>query len=243
MIEPPGSRSKTLASTVCEDLRREIIAGAFKPGEKLRLRDLSTRFQMGLSPIREALNRLTSDGLVELSDLRGFYVAPLTEADLDELIRARCWLNALAVRESIARGDAAWEEAIVLAHHRLSRTPRWLEGSTRVNSQWEVEHRAFHAAIIAACGSKWITNYCEQLFDLADRYRQLSRKAPRAQERERQGSEHRAIMDACFARNADEAAKLLTRHLERTAELCRSELQRIAAQARGVTRAPHRSRN
>jgi GntR family carbon starvation induced transcriptional regulator len=231
-------KAQTLASSVCVDLRRDIIAGAYKPGEKLALHALSEKFQMGLSPIREALNRLSRDGLVDQRDLRGFYVAPLTEVDLDELIRARSWLNALGVRESIARGDSAWEESVVLAHHRLSRTPRWNEDATQVNWDWEVEHRVFHAALLSACGSRWITSYCEQLFDLADRYRQLARQAPSAQVR--QESEHRLIMEACVARKADEAVALLTEHLERTAELCRSELRRIAAETSPRTRRQQR---
>lgn len=230
---PDRMASQTLASAVCANLRQEIIAGSLRPGQKLRLRELADRFRVGLSPIREALNRLVSDGFVELFDLRGFSVSRLTEADLDELIRARCWLNEIGVRQSIARGDAAWEESVVIAHHRLSRTPRWVSEGI-VNQQWEMEHRAFHAAILSACGSGWITRYCEQLFDLADRYRRLSRLAPSAQER--QGNEHQAIMAACIARNADEAASLLNRHLQRTAELCREELRRLNAEAANQSR-------
>lgn len=239
LLNPTGAKSQTLTSLVCTDLRRDIIVGTYEPGEKLRLRMLSERFQVGLSPIREALNRLSRDGLVEQCDLRGFFVPPLTEVDLDELVRARCWLNALAVRESIARGDTAWEESVVLTHHRLSRMPRWIPNTTQVNRDWELAHRAFHAALLGACGTRWITDYCAQLFDLADRYRQLSRQATGAQER--QGAEHRAIMEACLARNADEAAALLTAHLERTAELCRSELRRLADEKGVQKRRPQRN--
>lgn len=77
LLNPTGAKSQTLTSLVCTDLRRDIIVGTYEPGEKLRLRMLSERFQVGLSPIREALNRLSRDGLVEQCDLRGFFVPPL----------------------------------------------------------------------------------------------------------------------------------------------------------------------
>ena len=124
MTPPPPS---TLASRVYEDLRRDVIQARFTAGQKLLLKDLCARYSAGLSPVREALNRLAGDGLVEQSDQRGFSVTQIDLAGLDELTRTRSWLYALALRESIAHGDAAWEEALVLAFHRLSRAPRYIE--------------------------------------------------------------------------------------------------------------------
>jgi GntR family carbon starvation induced transcriptional regulator len=215
---------ETLASAAYARLRSDIIAGGFVGGAKLRIRQLCERYGVGLSPVREALNRLTRDGLVVQSDLHGFSVAPLGVDELEELTRTRCWLNERALRESIAHGDAAWEEAIVLAHHRLSRVPRWNgEGDeATVNPDWEIAHRAFHSALIAACGSRWLVNYCEHLFDVADRYRYLSR-TPVAR-RSRGPDEHVAIMQATLARGADRAVELLNTHFRKTAEHCRSVL-------------------
>ena len=152
-------------------------------------------------------------------------MAPLGLEELEELTKTRCWLNERALRESIANGDAAWEEAIVLAHYRLSRVPRWIgEGEVAaVNLEWEIAHRAFHSVLIAACGSRWLVNYCEHLFDVADRYRYLSRTP--AARRSRGPDEHAAIMQATLAREADRATELLNVHFCKTAEHCRSVLQ------------------
>ena len=98
---------ETLASQVYDRLRQDIISVAIEPGEKLHIRSLCARFDVGLSPMREALSRLSSEGLVAQSDHRGFAVAPMGEQDLVDLTRARCWLNELAIRKSIAHGDAA----------------------------------------------------------------------------------------------------------------------------------------
>src|SRR5262249_636506 len=143
------------------------------------------------------------------NDLHGFTVAPLGIGELDELTKTRCWLNERALRESIANGSPEWEEGIILSHYRLSRIARWNgDGDDMtVNPEWEIAHRAFHSALIAACGSRWLLNYCEHLFDVADRYRSLSR--PPAARRSRGPDEHAGIMQATLARDADLAVMLL----------------------------------
>jgi len=215
---------ETFASVAYARLRGEIIAGAFAGGEKLRIRHLCERFGFGISPVREALNRLSSDGFVVQNDLHGFRVAPLGLADLQELTRTRAWLNERALRESIAQGDRDWEEAIVIAHHRLAKTKRWLgeDAADGVNPKWEAAHRIFHAALIAGCGSRWLIGYCNQLFDMADRYRHMSRT--RASRRTRGPDEHRLIMEATIARDADLAVSRLIEHFQRTAEHCETTL-------------------
>lgn len=216
-LRPDG---ETFASVAYARLRGEIISGMFAGGEKLRVRQLCERLGFGISPVREALNRLSSDGFVVQSDLQGFRVAALSLDDLQELTRTRAWLNERALRESIARGDRAWEEAIVVSHHRLSRTRRWLgdEASDGVNPDWEAAHRAFHTSLIAGCQSRWLIGYCEQLFDMADRYRHMSRTA--TARRTRGPDEHRLIMEATVSRDADLAVSRLIEHFQKTAQHC-----------------------
>jgi GntR family transcriptional regulator, carbon starvation induced regulator len=218
-LRPEG---ETFASVAYARLRGEIISGMFVGGEKLRVRQVCERYGFGISPVREALNRLSSDGFVVQSDLQGFWVAALSAEDLLELTRTRAWLNERALRESVARGDRVWEEAIVVAHHRLSRTKRWLgeEASDGVNPEWETAHRAFHTSLIAGCESRWLIGYCEQLFDMADRYRNMSRTA--TSRRTRGPDEHRLIMEAAVARDADLAVSRLIEHFQKTAEHCKA---------------------
>ncbi len=220
---------ETFASATYAQLRRDITDGQFSADGRLRIRQLCERYKVGISPIREALNRLSRDGLVRQSDLQGFSVAPLTVDELDELTKTRCWLNEIALRESIKNGDANWEEQIVLAFHRLSRVTRWVDPDDQdnvlVNPEWEVAHRHYHASLIAASGSSLLRQYCEQLFDIADRYRHLSRTP--AAKRTRGRDEHRLIMEATIARDADKAVKLLCEHFQKTANLGR---QALAAQ-------------
>ena len=217
--------AKTLASIAYQRLREDIINARHAPGGKLRVQELSERYALGPSPIREALNRLSRDGLVTLNDRRGFSVTPLGRDHLEELTRTRCWLNELALRKAIENGDAAWEESIVLAYRRLTRLPRYREaegGEKTYNPAWETAHRAFHSTLIAACGSLWLIGFCEQLFDAADCYRHLSRVS--SIKRRQRMDEHQQMVNAIVARDADTAVALLTRHFTRTAELVRERL-------------------
>jgi DNA-binding GntR family transcriptional regulator len=226
MTPAESPSSETLASIAYQRLRSDIIGARHEPGAKLRVRELSGRYGLGPSPIREALNRLSRDGLVTLSDRRGFSVTPLGREHLDELTRTRCWLNELALRQAIANGDTAWEEGIAIAYHRLTRLPRYIDaepGAKSYNPDWERAHRAFHSALIAACDSRWLRSFCEQLFDAGDCYRHLSRVS--SLKRAERRNEHRQIFDAVLARDADTASALLTRHVTRTAELVRERLE------------------
>ena len=226
-IGKPEGAAGTLASSVYDMMRQDILKGDLPPGEKLRVEYLRDRYGVGASPIREALNRLSVDGVVMRVDQKGFRVATVSVAELDELIKTRCWLEETAIRESIAAGDDAWEERLVLTFHRLSKAPRSTEQITyAINPDWEVLHRAFHLALIGACGSRWLISYCEQLNDLADRYRQLAVRVtyPRRNELD----EHKAIMDAAVNRDPDRAVEVLMDHYRRTAEIIRDSVDQIS---------------
>ncbi len=179
---PEAPSAGTLASAAHARVRAEILSGAIPPGSRIHIRALCARLGLGLSPVREALNRLSAQGLVVQSDQRGFTAAPLDLADLADLTLARAAVNAAALRDALAHGDAAWEESLLLAHHRLARTPR----RAAVDPAWEARHAAFHAALLAGCRSGRLRLYAGQLFAMADRYRHLSRApegGPRATSR------------------------------------------------------------
>src|SRR5262245_57438916 len=118
---PDGESAKTLATHALHALRKNILDGVLAPGSRLRIDELRLRFGMGASPLREALSQLAAEGLVQRLDQRGFRVATADPAELSDLIASRCLIEAAALRASIAAGDEAWEERIVIAHRRLSR--------------------------------------------------------------------------------------------------------------------------
>jgi GntR family carbon starvation induced transcriptional regulator len=159
------------------------------------------------------------------SDQRGFSVAPVNEDRLDDLLRTRCSLNELALREAIKLGDAAWEEQVLLCAHRLQRIPRHSDTiEPRRNPDWEQAHVDFHRSILAACRSDILTTFCDQLFTEAERYRNMARSVGE-QRSSAAHDEHQEIAEATIKRRADDAVRLLNAHYTRTASLVRRFLQ------------------
>lgn len=203
----------TRAAAIADRIRAAILAGALAPGARIRLEELKAQFQVSWSPLREAMSRLLAEGLLQLDEGRAWRIAPVSRAELAEVIRLRCLLETLALRESVARGDDAWEANVLAAHHRLSK----LEGRREEPAgmqDWEAWHRAYHFSLIAACGSPLLLQLCGQLHDLNTRYRRLflsaypfDRDVP---------AEHRALTAAVIGRNADRACALLEKHIGRT---------------------------
>lgn len=218
MNERRDANGATLASDVYSRLRHDILSGVLSPGEKLRVELMRDRYSVGNSPVREALNRLSSDGLVVREDQKGFHVASVSRDELEELVRTRCWLEEIALRESIAHGGTAWEENLVLAFHRLSRVPRSAQERTySANPDWESHHQAFHKALIGAARSRWLDGFCLQLRDQANRYRQFAVAASYPNRNEL--DEHRAIFEAAIDGNSDAAVRHLHAHYQRTADI------------------------
>ena len=209
----------TLASTVYQQLRDDLLGGVLEAESKLRVEWVVSKYGAGASPVREALNRLASEGLLGRHDQRGFFIMPVTASELEELTRTRCWLEERALRESIAHRTAEWEEQLVLALHRLGRASRLSpQNPVSINPDWERLHRIFHRVLISACRSQWLVGFCDQLSDHAYRYRQMASDSESAQRDD--FGEHRRIAECALDGNADGAVEALINHYQLTAAMC-----------------------
>jgi DNA-binding GntR family transcriptional regulator len=205
--------SITHASSVFERIRNDILDGLLPPGGRLQIKALMESYGIGQTPLREALNRLSAEGMVISEDQRGFAVPGISADELVELTRTRCWLEERGLRESMAAANDAWEEAVLLAGHRLERTPRAPDGP--LAAAWEPRHREFHRLLVGNCGSRWLVGFCDQMTDRHQRYRRLASR--RAFPERDVLSEHRQIQEAVLKRDVDGAVALLTAHYQRTA--------------------------
>jgi DNA-binding GntR family transcriptional regulator len=219
----------TLASTVLDRLRADILQGKLAPGEKLRLEHLTESYRAGRTPLREACCRLASEGLVTIEDQRGFRVTPISRADLLDLTRTRQQIESLALRAAITNGDVAWEGEITAALHRLLRRSTSGRGGPNasrrapsspahspLDDDWEAEHGRLHATLVSACGSPWLLRFHGLLFDQSERYRRLA-SAYGQPERDIDG-EHEALVRAALARDVERACALSVEHIARTTE-------------------------
>jgi DNA-binding GntR family transcriptional regulator len=209
----PESTGQTLATSIASRLRAQITNGQIPPGEKLRLDDLRMSFGVSLSPLREALSRLSTEGFVVMEDQRGYRVAPVSENNLLEVTKLRREIESFALRESIRQGDDRWESEVVASLYRLDKLGRGETDPARLQD-WENAHRELHQRLLSACHMPLLLQFCSTLHDLSDRYRRLflqdhpiDRNVSR---------EHEDIVKATLERRADDACEMLRVHIERT---------------------------
>lgn len=200
-------------------VRRDILAAQWAPGGKLQPAVLAARYDTSTTVIREALTGLAGDDLVVIKPNRGFFVRDLNLVDLTDITELRCTTEALAVRLSIERGGLTWESGLIAAHHELTRTPRRTsEDPGHINEDWAVAHRAFHAKLLQACACPLMTRLAANLADHTELYRRWAAPSVAAIVRDVE-KEHRDILEAALARDADRAAALLRAHYQATVDV------------------------
>jgi DNA-binding GntR family transcriptional regulator len=211
-----------------DELRRELLECRFEPGQPLRIQDLCKRFEVGQGAVREALSRLTSDGLVEAEPQRGFRVTPVSVADLKDLTSTRIQIDQVCLRQAIALGDVQWESRILAAFHEMSRTPAVEPGSKprRFSSRFVTLHRSFFDVLVSGSNSYWLERLRQNLHVQDRRYHGRS-PPPAAGERDLI-AELRALMQATLDRKADRACELLSAHMTRSAEALISQMEKDA---------------
>jgi GntR family transcriptional regulator, carbon starvation induced regulator len=196
-------------------LREAIVRCEFEPEARLRVEELSERYSLSSSPLREALQRLAEQGFVCALENRGFRVSPLTKDGVSDLSRVRQLVEGEALRDAITNGNDEWEAACVGAAHALSVLEKRMgEGPRALNADWSSRHRAFHLALYSGCSSQLMRSLVDVLFDNAERYRCWTarhRAAPR-----RKNDEHQRLLAATLARDADTAVTLLRQHISAT---------------------------
>ncbi|SNT02696.1 GntR family transcriptional regulator [Tropicimonas sediminicola] len=217
-----ANERSTLATTVYEKLRNDLLHGAYGPCEKLRIEAIATEYGVGNNAVREALSRLAAERLVDRHERRG-YTAPVMDlAAWQELGRTRCLVECLALRQSMENRTDEWEEAVVVAYHRLARIGRSEDFSERL-PEWHIEHRNFHRTLIGNCGSRWIVEFCDQLADQAARYIYI---ANLNNDNGRDGNiEHEELMTVVLEGTIEEAEKVLTEHYSKTLRAIENMLQ------------------
>ncbi|MEV0579368.1 MULTISPECIES: GntR family transcriptional regulator [unclassified Streptomyces] len=213
----------TRGGVVYAQIREDIFQGVFEPGQRLRLVELSQRFSVSQSVVREALTRLSEQGLVHAAPQQGFSVVTVSLADLNELTEARVEIETLVLRRSMERGGIKWESSVVAAHHHLAGTAGVRDDGT-LNSDWFPVHERFHQTLLEGCGNARLLAAALSLRDAATLYRRWSWPVGHDTERDVAG-EHQALVDAVLAKDADAAVELLARHIDRTSEALRTVIE------------------
>ena len=207
----------TRTEQVYDLLRSDLLNGFLQPNQKLKMVELTERFGVSQSVIREALTRLTEQGLLVATPQRGFRVRDLSIEDIAELTETRIQVESLALRLAVERGDLQWETGILAAHHRLERTPVTRDDGT-VSEDWSGHHRDFHQALLTGCSNRRLESVATSLRDSAELYRRWYWVLTDDHQRDL-AAEHRQLKELALARDADRAIEVLTEHIDRAPSL------------------------
>ena len=210
-------KGSTLADDVYEVVRADILACRMAPGTKIRINDLSERQAVSLGAVREALSRLSAEGLVLAQPQRGYSVASVSVADLKDISTARMEVEAVCTERAIRHGTLEWESAVVAAAHRLARTPERVPHGNAMSEAWEQAHEAFHDALVGGCDSLHLLRIRKRLFQQSERYRRLS--LPLGRGIRDLDAEHRQLAEAVLDRNVGRAVALIRQHIARTCDV------------------------
>lgn len=200
----------TISERAYDRLRDDIVFARLAPGLRLRLDRLAADYGVGVSTLREILNRLASEGLVSAEDQRGFRVAPATAGDFEEVAAMRLLLESYALPLSLAAGDLEWEGRVVAARYKLGVLERrTLAGDAAAADLLLRYDRGFHEALIGACGSETLTDLYREVFDKYLRYQRVAQVF--------RGdiaiAEHDRLAERALARDAEGTVALLERHV------------------------------
>ena len=213
--------SPTLTNTVMELIRQDILLGELAPEQKLVVADLKARYNVGASPIREALVQLSWKKYVKFAPQKGCWVAPVSVDELEDLFETNLVLSRVLLERAILNGDEAWELNILTSYHKLNRiNPADL---TVDLSEWEKRHSEFHLALLEGCQSPVMLTLYREVYEQIERYRHIWINHSRDnEERYHDNGEHEAMMKAVLERNTLQALELLNNHFQRAMEFIKT---------------------
>ena len=211
---------KTLHGQLASHLRDMIMAGVFKPGEKIQEQDLCDRFDVSRTPIREALRVLAAEGLLTLTPNRGARIASSTAEEIEELYPLIGALEGLAGELACARITDPEISSIDELHRRM--VAHYQKGefvaSKKLNQQ-------IHDAIFQAAGNAALTMQYRNLMIRTHSIRYFVRKSP---ERWREAiDDHEKMMDALRARDGVRLGQILREHLQHKVGMIKEALDEL----------------
>ncbi len=210
-----GSEPRTLIEDTYERIRDDIIEGRLAPGDKLRVEHLKLRYGVGAGTLREAITRLVSDALVVSQGQRGFWVAPISIEDLEDLTGLRMQIEIEALRRSIRTGSPEWRARVRAAYSELAAIEQPILPALR--PRWELLNTRFHEALVSGFDSPWTRRVLRLLARQSERYRQLAIHLPHTGRDVH--AEHQLIYDATMAGEEARAALALEMHIRATPDL------------------------
>ena len=199
----------SLAGQVYEAIKKDIISCALGPGQQIAQQQLAERYGVGITPVREALQKLTREGLVLTIPRFGYLVTTITISDVAEIFELRAILESAAARLAAARAsDEQVEQLAGLAGYTYVYKDR------DSYSDFLTHNRAFHIALAKASGNKRLIEAISHLMDELTRMFHLGLDLKDSAAEMRQ--EHQELVEVLHQRNPEEAEKIVLAQINRS---------------------------
>ncbi|MFA9216367.1 MAG: GntR family transcriptional regulator [Sphingomonadaceae bacterium] len=211
---PTTDKAISKTNEAYQVLRNAILWGKLPAGSRLRTNVLTKEYDIGLGALREALSRLSAEGLTQAEAYRGYVVTPISAEDVKDLARVRTAIETQCLVWSIENGDLDWESNILAATHRLVNCERELDQNSHP-ATWTQAHSDYHAALVGGCGSPRLLQIRDSLYEQSERHRRLELSIPHDRNAD---DEHRLLAEAAIARDIPRATQLMHNHINRTTD-------------------------
>lgn len=202
-------QDQSLRGKVFQKIREEILNGVYQDGDELREITIGEKLGVSRTPVREALRQLELEGLVTIVPNKGAYVTAITQKDVKDIYKIRSLLEGLCARWATKnitdKQIEELEEILLLSEFHLTR-----QGNTRAKQVSELDGK-FHKVLYEASNSRILEHLLTDFHKYVKMARQMSVGTP--DRAEQSIEEHRAILDAIKAKDADEAEKLADAHV------------------------------
>jgi len=212
-------KAPTQSELAYHGLRRDILECRLLPGSKVKMSYVCETYDISLGAAREALSRLTADGMTVMEAQKGFTVAAVSWTEYAQLTETRAEIEVSCLRKSIQHGDVEWESRVVAALHRLTRAQDGGHPQNQLGPSpaWIEAHTEFHRALVSACPNRFQLDLREALYIRSERYRYWS-QALSLQLGERDvNDEHGMIAELAQSRDIEAATAAMEEHFTRTA--------------------------
>jgi DNA-binding GntR family transcriptional regulator len=202
-------RYLTAQAAVADQLREEILSGQLAAGSRVLQAQVAERMQMSTTPVREAIRELASEGLLTTDPHRGVIVKEPKDAELAEIYELRLVLEGLSIRKTV---ENATDEQLAIAEQVLTE----MEATDDLGA-WVVLNAEFHKLLAQFSNSPTLAEFLVNLRNRASLYVAVSLRGDGEHFAQANG-EHRAILEACRARDADRAVQIVNEHLNATVD-------------------------
>jgi DNA-binding GntR family transcriptional regulator len=211
-----GNASETLTENVRAALRRDVLSLAFSPGSHLSIRQLRERYEVGATPVREALWSLVGEGLIIAQPQQGFRVADAARERLLDLMRLRQRLEPWLLAQALQHASAQWRMHIEGSFAAFAPVDAKIGDLRPIDAHWEMLHRRFHVSLVEGSGMAGLVQTVAACYEETDRFRRLA--SPDLGATAGAKGDHEELFRLIMAGDATAAIALLNRHISDTTE-------------------------